>query len=183
MAWLFNGGWKRGLGRNWSYFREQHHYERKTCKRRNFRWMTHLVLISIRGNDSLKGESVSHFSSSTADWNMNAKTAVHQESPGLQRDMVVLKLLHLRASEWRSCLLLVRPSNSFISNSALNNIVAVRFKGQWKAYKETKGGLFRGLGFGAFFVLVWGFCVFVHFGFFFSAETRRMATTHKEWKH
>lgn len=66
-----------------------------------------------------------------------------------------------------SCLLLGRPSNSFISNSALNNIVAVQFKGQWKAYKETKGGLFRGLGFGAFFVLVWGFCVFVHFVFFF----------------
>jgi len=61
--WL-NGGWKRSLGRHGSHFRDQHQYERTICKKGNFRWMTHLVLISGTGNDSWQSEPVGHFPSS-----------------------------------------------------------------------------------------------------------------------
>lgn len=98
--YMFKCEWNRNLGRNWSYFWEQQQYERKICKKGNFRYMTHLVLISGRGNDSLQWELVGHLSSSTAAQDVNATTAAHQESPGLWRDVAVLRPWRCRSCIW-----------------------------------------------------------------------------------
>lgn len=98
----FNHEWNRSLSWNWSRFWNQHQYERKVCKKGSFRLITHLLLVSGRGNDSLQWEPIGHFSSSPAAWNVNTTTAAHPESPGLWRDVLLLQLWTRSACTWET---------------------------------------------------------------------------------
>lgn len=63
--------------------------------------MTHLVLISGRGNDDHQWALVGHVSGFTAAWNMDATTSVLKESSGYcPSDVVVLKFWRCNSSTW-----------------------------------------------------------------------------------